>query len=445
MPNDRPRSPRYAWYVVAVLMVLYVIAFLDRYILGLLVGPLKADLHLTDTQISLLQGLAFGLFYTFLGIPIGRIADSFNRRNLIVAGVAVWSLMTALCGLARGYPQLFMARLGVGVGEATLSPAAYSMIADSFPPKRMSLAMSIYTLGGSIGIGLGLVAGGALIRAVTAIGPVTFLGAPLHPWQLVFIAISTLGIVGVALMMTVEEPLRKSWDTGQNISEGVSFGNTWVFLRAHGFTFACLFGGFSCFILMSGALLGWIPSLLIRVYGWTAADAGYAIGITVLIAGISGLLLGGSICDRLIARGVRDAPLLIGGVAAICVTIASGQLFWLSSANGILVSLGVSYFFIAMSIGIAPAAVQMISPSTMRSQLSAIYISAVSLIGQTLGPTAVALCTDYVFKNELRVNDSLALTTLIFVPASGALLFWGRRSFLRSLGPVSQTSLQGTP
>ena len=427
--GPRPaNAPWRAWYAVFVLMVVYIISFVDRQVISLFVEPLKRDLLLSDTQISLLQGLSFAIFYTVLGIPIGRIADTMNRRNLIIVGIGLWSLMTAACGLARSFPQLFLARMGVGVGEATLSPAAYAIIADSFPRHQLSLASSLYTLGAFLGLGLALILGGALIELAAGFGEVQLFGALLSNWQLVFIMLGGLGIVGILLMLTIPEPPR----TGQVAGEVVSLARTFSYLRANGRTFTSLFVGFSCFILMSSALAAWSPSVLIRIHGFTAPQAGYSVGMSALFASGLGVMLGGHVIDRAIGRGVTDAPLRLGawcgaGLLLMCLGLAADL-----SSTMVLICLAGAYFFLAMPLGAAPAAVQMIAPATMRAQLSAFYISAINLIGLAIGPTAVALFTDYVFRDEGLVHLSLAATAAVFLPMAIFLLLWGRPALIKT-------------
>ena len=166
---ERP-SPVYAWYMTLLLMLLYMFSFLDRTIIVLLIEPIKRDLLLNDTQISLLYGLAFAVFYTFLGIPIARLADSKSRRSIIAVGVLFWSAMTVACGLAKSFGDLFAARIGVGAGEAALSPAAYSLISDSFPEEKRAKAMSVYTMGLYLGVGLAMLLGGQVIEFFDNIG-----------------------------------------------------------------------------------------------------------------------------------------------------------------------------------------------------------------------------------------------------------------------------------
>ncbi|MBL8631225.1 MAG: MFS transporter, partial [Rhodospirillaceae bacterium] len=197
----------YAWYVVGVLVLAYTVSYIDRTILTLMVKPIRETLQISDVQISLLHGLAFAIFYTVLGVPIGWLADRVNRTKVIAVGIFVWSLMTAACGLSRSFWQMFMARVGVGVGEAALSPAAYSLLNDYFKADRRTLAISIYATGVYIGSGLALIVGGGVI-AVTPSLELPFVGH-MEPWQVVFLAVGLPGLVVAVLMKTVKEPLRR--------------------------------------------------------------------------------------------------------------------------------------------------------------------------------------------------------------------------------------------
>ena len=205
------KRPAYAWYVVFVLLIAQMFSFLDRMIMGLLVGPIRESFAISDTQYSLLAGLAFSLFYAVMGLPLARIADLGNRRNLISAGIAVWSFMTALCGLAHGYWTLFAARVGVGVGEATLGPAAYSMIADYFPKSLLARALSVYMIGVTLGSGLAYMVGGAVVGYVSNMDEiiVPVLGE-MEGWQLTFFIVGVPGLlISILVATTVREPERQ--------------------------------------------------------------------------------------------------------------------------------------------------------------------------------------------------------------------------------------------
>ncbi|HET7333870.1 MAG TPA: MFS transporter, partial [Rhizomicrobium sp.] len=203
--------------MLVVLLIAYTLSFLDRTLLSLLIAPVKQDLGLSDTGISLLLGFAFALLYTVVGVPLGYLADRTNRRRLIITGIVFWSTMTALCGLAKNFWSLFAARIGVGIGEATLTPAAYSILSDSFPRKRLGRVMAIYSVGLPLGSGLALGLGGVLIDWITSLGPVAlpFLGV-LAPWRLSFIFVGVSGLAVVLLMLSVREPKRRKNITTAN-------------------------------------------------------------------------------------------------------------------------------------------------------------------------------------------------------------------------------------
>ena len=205
--NPAYPNPAYAWYVVCILTIAYMFSFLDRQILALLVEPIRADLNISDTQMSLLQGLAFGIFYTLLGIPIGRLADRRSRRSIIAIGISIWCVMTAACGLAKNFGQLFLARVGIGIGEATLNPSAYSLISDYFPREKRARPMSFYNMGVSLGAGTAMVLGGQIISWVfSQPQPVLPLVGTLFHWQVVFIMVGLPGLLIAFLMVTVREP-----------------------------------------------------------------------------------------------------------------------------------------------------------------------------------------------------------------------------------------------
>ncbi len=200
-------SLRYAWYVVGVLTLLYAFSFIDRQIFSLLVGPLRRDLHIGDAKMSLLIGFRFALFYTFFGIPLGRLADIYSRRLIIATGLVLWSGFTASCGLAQTFETMLLLRMGVGVGEAALSPAAYSLITDYFPRERLATALSVYSMGIYVGSGMAYLLGGLVVAyaSTQAMWTIPLLGA-VHPWQIIFLMVGLPGIAVAPLLFTVNEP-----------------------------------------------------------------------------------------------------------------------------------------------------------------------------------------------------------------------------------------------
>src|ERR1700735_997165 len=210
-----------AWYSVAVLMLIYIFSFIDRSAISLIVEPMKRDLQISDTQIGLLQGSAFAPLYTFLGLPIARLSDRHSRRAIIAAGVFIWSIMATLCGLARTVMQLFVARIGVGVGEAALSPAAYSVITDSFPRSKLGSAFGVYNIGITIGAGIAFLVGGIVVAAVSHAGASYTLPlfGEVRAWQMVFIVTGAPGILLPLLLLTFREPARRGLLRKQSAAE----------------------------------------------------------------------------------------------------------------------------------------------------------------------------------------------------------------------------------
>ena len=259
--NDQIRYPTTvrAWCTVGILLVAYVLSFVDRQILNLLVGPIRADLGINDTQMSLLMGLSFAIFYTIAGIPLGRIADSKSRRGLIAWGVAFWSLMTAACGLAQQYWHFILCRIGVGAGEAALSPAAYSLIADSFPADRRATAISVYAMGIYLGAGMAFLLGGIVVTWANAQGPMTLpvLGI-VRPWQLIFLVLGAAGLMFCLVLLAIKEPTRK----GVGAGVAVPLKEVGAYLLTIRKAVLCHNFGFACLSFASYGASAWIPTFL---------------------------------------------------------------------------------------------------------------------------------------------------------------------------------------
>jgi MFS family permease len=422
---DRPAvSLRYAWYVVIVLMVCYTLSFIDRQILSLLVSPIKQQLGIGDTRMGLLQGVAFALFYTLLGLPVGRIVDRGSRRTVIAIGVFTWSLMTAVCSVAESFGSLFLARMGVGVGEATLGPAAFSLISDYFPKERLGTALSIYAMGIFIGSGIALIVGGTVVSALAGLPAITLpaIGA-IASWRLTFLIVGLPGILVGFLVYTIREPLRLNVlrTTDGRISRLSIKG---VF-REVGLRWQSVAGvsvGLSCQAMCNYALLAWAPTFFLRAYGWGPGQTGRVLGTLILTIGCLGMYAGGRLCDRWQGRGIHEAPLKVGVVS----TISAGVFFALSMcAPGVtptLVLLAPALFFLAMPVGSSYAALQFIFPNQARGQVSALLILTINIGGLMLGPLLPAVFSDYLFKNEKLVGYSLALTVGL-ASAVAALVF----------------------
>ncbi len=386
---------RYAWYVAVVLMLCNTLSFIDRQILGLLVDPIKHDLGISDTRIGLLQGLAFGIFYTLLGMPMGRIVDRGNRRKLVAAGVFCWSLMTASSAAARGFWSLFAARMGVGVGEATLSPSAFSLLSDYFPKERLATALSVFSMGIFFGSGLALIVGGLIIGA-------------LGSWRLTFVIVGLPGLLATLLVFTIKEPQRKNLLGGQATKLNLAEVVEQVKLRWQSVVGICLAFAFQA--LCNYSQQAWLPSFFIRVHGWTKRQAGLTIGIISLVTGLLGAYLGGLLCDYWQRRGKTDASLRVGVLATICAGIFFSLALAMPWVNQQLALLVPAFFFLAMPIGSSYASLQLIVPNQVRGQIGALQIFTLNLFGLILGPFLPGFFNDYLFKDPKMVGVSLSLT-----------------------------------
>jgi len=434
--NSETRSGAYAWYVVAVLLLAYTLSFIDRMILSLLVGPIRADLGISDTQMSLLMGFAFAIFYSVLGIPLGWLADRGSRRGLIVAGVAAWSLMTAICGLTRSYVGLFLARIGVGVGEATLSPAAYSMLGDYFPREKLGRAMAVYSIGVPLGSGIALVAGALVVKLVTEGPPliVPMLGA-MEPWRLTFVVVGLPGLlVALLIALTVREPARKGGAVGLVKGEFVAF------LKAHPAAIAAHFGGMSLLALVMYGAMAWIPQFLHRTYGMPVPEAGLWFGGATAICGACGLMLGGWMADGLYRRGYRDAHLrvlLLNVVLLLPLFVGMALAPTAQIAVGLMI---VSMLAGTLHGGVAGAALQMVTPNRLRARMVAFYFLVANLVGLGCGPTAMALVTDLVFHDDAALRYGIAIVTAVALPISALILTLGLRPFARAVEASEQAA-----
>lgn len=258
------------WYAVGIMTVAYMFSYIDRQIISLMVGPIRDDLGISDSEFSLLVGLAFALFYTVLGIPIGRLADASNRRNIIAIGIAFWSFATAACGLTRTFGQLFIARVAVGVGEAALSPAAYSMLADMFSPKKLGRAIGVYSSGVFIGIGLSFIVGAYLVTALEANGGLSLpLFGHLKPWQATFVIVGSPGLIVALLMLTVREPQR-----AHSTSSSMPIREVLGFAVRHYKVYALHFVGFAMITLVFNGIMAWAAEYFIRIHEIPRADIG---------------------------------------------------------------------------------------------------------------------------------------------------------------------------
>ena len=418
--SEQPPSRAYANYVLALLSASYVVNYLDRYVLSMLAGPIKAELGISDGEMGFLLGPAFALLYTGLGVPVAWLADRSSRRNLITAGMVVWSAFTALSGMARSYPMLAFARFGVGVGEAAGAAPAHSLIADYFPPERRATALSIFQMGVPIGMMLGTLIGGLLV-------------VPLG-WRNVFLVVGLPGIaVALLLRLTVREPERALPARGQSLGDAIGdlFESILVLLRIPTFR-AIAFGGM--FASIAGTGFGfWLPQMFVRSHQMSLAEFGMSYGIVNGVAGVAGTLLAGTLADRLAQKGPRwrlrvaaasvafSMPILI----AICAVTNPRVAVWLSVPSGII---GAGYAPVLFAIA------QSLAPARLRAVTSSVLILFITGGGMLIGPWLLGALSDLLaprFGDEsLRVALIAVLATMSFGVIS---LLRGTRTLMSDL------------
>ena len=409
MLTEQRYSTRYLWYVVFVLTLASTLSFIDRQILNVMIGPVKRDLGgISDTQVSLIMGLAFALFYNVMSVPMGRLADRADRRKLMVAGVAGWSVMTALCGTAGQYWQLFLARMGVGVGEATLGPAANSTLADLFTRDRLPLAIGFVSASPFIGQGLANILGGPLIDYLEATPNVHLpvLGE-VFSWQMVFLVVGLPGLLVALLVMTTREPARQGRVRAG--TDAVPFKEVWAFIKSRGALFFLMFTAYLCLSTQGFSLFSWLVEYYVRNHGWTRTEIGLTYGTIALVVGISGSVLAGYWAGKWIAKGRTDATLRIVMWTSLALLPTATAFTVMPDPKLAIVLLIPVTFLMAMPSGLMMTTLQAISPNELRGQMVAFYLVAVSFLSYTFAPSLPAIISDYVFGSELALGKSISI------------------------------------
>lgn len=439
MSRTDAHSPGPRWYVVALLCSLYVLSYLDRLIVSLLIDDIRGDMHISDVQISLLIGFAFAIFFGFVALPAARIADNGNRRNLIVAGVLIWSCMTAASAFASTFSTLIVCRIGVAIGEAVLVPAGLSIISDLFAREERSRPTGLFLSAGMLGATGAFVVGAAAIDLITASPPwLQPVLAIFRPWQLTFLVVGLPGILlGLIFACTVKEPPRSVTSSGQN---PMSLREVVSYLFAQRRLYGCLFFGVALLMPVNFGIVAWFPTFLVRAFGWTPSEAGYALGSMGMLTSVGGTLLLPWCADVLSKRGVQDALVrvalfacLVGGALMIVALNLSQPRFMISLMVPALTLIG--------GLAALPSiAVQLISPNRMRGQLVALYGLTVALVGLGAGPTLVAVLSTWLYSGKMAIGLAIATLTAALVPISAGLLWRCRKPF----GQLSSCSEVGT-
>ncbi len=421
-------SPGAAWYAVFVLMLSLLVNFLDRGILALLVPYIKADLKLSDTEISLIMGFAFVMFYMVAGLPIARYTDRGNRTRIIAVGLFLWGGATALCAAARSFGSLFAFRVGVGVGEACTGPASFSLLGDYFEPSKLPRAIAVLNFGYIFGNGLAILIGGAVVGALAnAAGAGLPLVGALSVWQAAFLLVGLPGLVVGLLMLTVREPSRRIQGDVPPIRAVVDF------LTANRTVYGPIIIGISLNTLAAVGLASWGPAFFMRTYGWPVEKVGLVLGLIWILLMPVGALLGGSIAERWSRAGRHDANIrltLIVCAAAMPFMVAAPLMPSGGLAAGLM---AIGMFFTAMLLGPQNAAIQTVTPNRMRAQVTAVVLFAFNIIGYGLGPTVTALFTDYLYKDESQVGYAISTCFGLLLPLALLVMWLGLKPYRRAV------------
>ena len=404
LPRATEYSRGYLRYALGLLVVVYTFNFIDRQILVILQESIKKEMGLSDGQLGLLSGFTFAVFYVTLGVPISRIADRGVRRNVIAWSIGVWSVMTALAGLVRSFPQLLLVRIGVGVGEAGGSPPAHAMISDYFPPRERGRALSTYSLGVYLGILFGFVAGGWLNQ---------FFG-----WRTAFMVVGLPGLaVALLVRFTIREPQRGQSDPGRPVTEAPPFGEAVATLwRLRSFRYLALATGFTTFVSYATGNFG--PSFLARIHHLKSGEIGTILGLVGGIGGMIGTYLGGYLGDRF---GARDTRWYLR-IPAICLAIALPLRIVAYAVDDLRVAaplLGLTELLTLTYLGPAVAMAHAMVPPAMRAFASAILFLVLNLIGLGLGPVFTGLVSDSLTSRmgPDGLRWAMVITCLSWIPA----------------------------
>jgi MFS family permease len=421
-------TERRAWYLVAALTSCAIISQVDRMAMTLLVTPLQRDLGLSDTDIGLIGGLAFAIFYAAAGLPLASLADRYSRRLIILVSLVAWSIMTAMCGFAVGYWSLFAARILVAIGEASNAPAGNSLLASVFPASRLSKPLSVFALGGSLGNTVAAVLVAGFVALAPYVSPhLSYRGEPLAPWRVAFIGLAIAGLVPFVLMLFTREPARLT-----RREDAVPMGEFLRYILARWRGYAPCYFGYALLVVPLVAVSFWAPTAYERAHGVSATTAGAWLGVGYVVGGMTGTLFGGWLADRWTANGLTDGKLrtlavAVGGMAPS--TLVSQVVPQFALGVGVL---WIAMFFAGMGLGPVTAALQGMTPARLRARAAALLYLFINVIAFG-GVPAASLINAAIFGRPDTLNYALALLAVAFGGLALAVLLWGMPHYRRLL------------
>lgn len=408
------------WPMVLLFLLFYTVAHIDRQVITMMVKPLQEDLQLSEFQISLLMGPSFGLFFALCGLAVGGLVDRYSRRWLVTGATILWGLATCLCGLSGSYPIMLLGRMGVGVGESALTPAAHSLIIEQFPRERLSTAIAGYSLGAVIGGGLATAVGGTVVHLVENSGPLALpLVGAMQAWQVVFLAVGLPTIVLAFSALLVRE-FPKAAARGNPGAAAAAQRNSipefFRFCRTNPILFFGLPIAFGTLNIITNAYAAWIPTFMQRTYGWNIGAVGLAWGTQHILTATLGQIGGAMLVDRLYARGMKDAHVRYqwwGVIVAVPINIVG----LLSGNPWVFLVLNAVYYVLCYPfLGYAIAALQLHTPPALRGRMSAWFIAVITMMGSFVGAPITAWLTQSVFVDKAMIGWSLVTVSVVFAP-----------------------------
>ncbi len=411
---------KHSYSAVAILTLAQVFAFIDRQIPSMLVEPIKQDFNLTDSQIALLGGAAFSIFYAVMALPIGYAVDRYQRTKVLGIGIFLWSLMTALAGLTNSFGKLFGARIGVAVGEAVMAPTSVSLISDSFPENKQGKPMGIITSGVYIGIGITLLGGGFLIDYLTEIDGINLpLIGYLKPWQATFMIVGIPGLILALAAFILKEPKRIE---EASLDKVIDKKNIFLHLKKHKKTLIPMFGGLIFMALIFYSFSFWAPTMMIRAFNISLSEVGLILGVITIVSSIIGTILAGTAVDYLRDKNYSDAPVRAAMIAVLLALPPIASLSFVNSEIGAWICIALYLLFISSFAPLGLLAISGVSTGSVKGQAAAIHAFLMMAFGLSLGPQLTAFFTDYIFADPNLLINSISLSGLIVLPIS-ALLF----------------------
>ena len=425
-----PKATPYAWYVAALLSLAHLVSFIDRFLMSLLLEPIRHALTLTDTQLGLLHGAAFAILYALAGIPLGRLADVRSRRWLIALGLVVWSFATAACAFSNSFGSLFTARMIVGLGEAALVPAAMSLLGAYFAREQLGRAISTFTMGASLGKTAALVGGGALLAVLTPAG-LTLAGMQFAPWQGVFLGGAVLGLVLAPLILTIAEPKRPPTVVRSGLKDAL------LHMRGHMSAYGPHMVAACSSILLVQVFGAWSPAFFSRVHGFSITEAGFMVGMITLAAGPLGHICGGWSVDRLTRAGVA-APALTVMMAGMAVAAPLSLVLLVVAPTGLplILSFGGVMFCISATAGPCLAGLQVLTPLAHRGSVTSVYMCVMTLTSIGIGPTLVGAASDLFSSGGSSLGYAMALVTCVVATVGVTAGFLGRPAVNRVVATI---------